>query len=94
MNFEVIIAFITFAFIVISVLGVSWLKDKGLWTVALFGVNIIEQICDFLELQGYGKKKYEFVKGILLKISPKLTDEQIKAIIEKLVTEMNELKKG
>lgn len=92
MSYELILMLITFASIAGGTFLVPYLKNKGVWAFALFGVNIIEQICDFLELQGYGKKKYEFVSGILRKLNPKLTGIEIEGIIEQLVKEMNELK--
>lgn len=93
MSYEIIIALITFIFIVLTVVLVPYLKRKGIWAIALFAVNIVEQVCDFIYLRGAGPEKYAFVKRILKMASPKLTDEQIDDIIETLVTEMNALKK-
>lgn len=93
MNYEMILAFITFMFVVLTVALVPYLKRKGIWAIALFAVNIVEQICDFLLFKGAGPEKYAFVKRVLNMISPKLTDEQIDDIIETLVAEMNALKK-
>lgn len=86
----IIIAIATGAVMVL----VPYLKKKGLWVATLFGCNIIEQICAFLDLQGYGTKKYEFVKKVLLMLSPKLTDEQINELIETMVAKINEVKKS
>ena len=92
MSYEIIIALITFIFIVITVALVPYLKNKGIWLTALFAVNIAEQICDFFGMRGMGDEKYAFVKRTLLMLNPKLNDEQICNIIETLVEKMNELK--
>lgn len=92
MSYEIIIALITFIFVVLTVALVPYLKNKGVWLTALFAVNIAEQICDFFGMRGMGEEKYAFVKRILLMINEKLTIEQIDSIIETLVKKMNELK--
>lgn len=92
MDITVILIFLAFIFALIGAVTIPRIKDRGLWAVALFSVNMIEQITEFLELQGYGLKKYEFVKGLLLKLNPELTDVEIDIIIETLVREMNALK--
>lgn len=91
MSFEVLMCLIVVGFVVISMLLVPFLKKKGLWAVTLFAVNLIEQVCDFMELHGYGPKKYEFVKKVLLMISPHLMDEQIDLLIETIVDKMHQL---
>lgn len=71
---------------------ILYLHKKGLRWLALLFVSIIEAICDFMKLNGYGEKKYEFVKMILLIISPKLSNEQIDTLIEDMVKKMKEIK--
>ena len=92
MEYVTILGVITVIFVVASTFIVPFLKNKGLWAVALFAVNIIEQVCDFMELQGMGYKKFSFVKKVLLMVNPKLTQDEIENIIETLVAEMNKLK--
>lgn len=91
MSFDLLMCMIVIAFVIASVLVVPWLKQKGLWAITLFAVNLIEQVCDFMALQSYGPKKYEFVKKVLLMISPHLTDEQIDLLIETMVDKMHQL---
>lgn len=92
MNYEIIIALIAFLSVVFTVVVVPYLKKKGVWTIALLAVNIAEQIAEFLLIKGAGVEKYEFVKRILLMLSPNLTETQIHDIIETLVDRMNKLK--
>jgi hypothetical protein len=92
MEFNMIMALIVVVFTVVSMVLVPWLKKQKLWIGALFAVNIIEQICAFLELQGYGVKKYAFVRKVLIMLNPKLSEQQIEIIIETLVEKMNALK--
>ena len=91
MSYEALMCLVAVVFVVLSMLVVPWLKKQGLWTATLFAVNIIEQVCNFLELQGYGPKKYEFVRKVLLMICPSLTDEEIETFIETMVKKMHEL---
>lgn len=93
MSYELMIFLITAIAMCITMVIIPYLKKKGLWVAALFGCNIIEQVCVFLDLQGYGENKYEFVKKVLLMLSPKLTDEQIDTLIETIVAKINEAKK-
>lgn len=92
MSIEMLIALGMVLIALISV-GCTWLKKKGLWTITLLCVSIAEQICDFFELSGAGKKKYSFVSNILLMINPKLTDAEIEIFIETMVTRMKEVTK-
>ena len=92
MSYEIIVALITFIFVLFTVALMPYLKKKGIWVVALFAVNIVEQIAEFLWLEGAGVEKYAFVKRVLLMMSSKLTNEQIDNIIETLVAKMNNLK--
>lgn len=91
MSYEVLMCLVAVVFVVLSMLAVPWLKKQGLWTATLFAVNIIEQVCNFLELQGYGEKKYEFVRKVLLMLCPSLTDAEIDIFIETIVDKMHEL---
>lgn len=87
-----ILGIITILFTGIGALVVPYLKEKGLWVYATFLVNIIEQVCDFMELQKMGYKKFMFVKRLLRMANPKLTEEELENIIETIVTKMNGLK--
>lgn len=94
MSYELMMFCIVAIAMCITMVLVPYLKKKGLWVAALFGCNIIEQVCAFLDLQGYGAKKYEFVKKVLLMLSPKLTDVQIDELIETIVAKINDVKKA
>lgn len=87
-----ILGFITVLFTGLGIFLVPFLKQKGLWVYATFLVNIIEQVCDFMELQKMGYKKFMFVKKLLRMVNPKLTEEELEKIIETIVAKMNELK--
>ncbi len=95
MSYELIIALIGCVSILLLGVVIPIIKKKPhLWVAALFAVNLIEQVCNFFELNGCGPKKYQFVRKLLLMLNPKLTEQQIKNIIETLVKKMNELKEA
>lgn len=94
MNYEMVTYLIGAIFMGLLAVGIPFLKSKGLTLLTLLMVNIIEQICEFMEISGNGQKKYAFVKKVLLMISPKLTDEQIETLIESMVIRMKEVKES
>lgn len=87
-----ILSVITVIFAVIGGALIPYLKQKGLYIYATLLVNVIEQVCDFMELQKMGYKKFMFVKRVLLMANPTLSEEELEQIIETIVAKMNELK--
>ena len=95
MSYELILALISCIAILLVGVVIPIIKKKPhIWLAALFAVHLIEQICNFLDLHGYGPKKYEFVRKVLLLLNPKLSNQQIETIIETLVKKMNALKEA
>lgn len=112
MQVEVILAICVIVGALLTAGATILRKHPITWLVVTVCVNAIEYICKWMNLNGYGNEKYQFVYGvvsllqgtydtssdntsflqkILLKISPKLTDEEINRIIETVVANMHVL---
>lgn len=89
MEFNLIMCLIVVLFTIATMVLVPWLKNKGVWTAALFAVNIAEQIFNYAKA---GKDKYAWVDKLLQQLIPKLTALERETIIEELVARLNNLK--
>lgn len=76
--------------VVITYYLVPYLKDKKLYSAVVIAVRAAEQI--YYE-SGKGKEKFEYVKTWVQK-KFKISDEDLKNIIESTVFEMNKLKES
>ncbi len=74
-------------FVIIGSILVPYLKEKKLFEYVEIGVHAAEQMFG----SGYGEEKLLFVKGWIQK-SFKVSDEDLRNIIEAVVYEMNRLK--
>lgn len=89
MSYEIIMFLMVVIFSAIGMIGVPWLKNKGLWVITLFAVNIAEQIFNYAKA---GEEKFEWVDRLLIQFVPKLTEEQREKLIEELVARLNLVK--
>lgn len=91
MTFNLLMALIAVAFVLLIQLAIPFLKSKGLWLVTLFAVNIAEQIFNYAKA---GEEKYKWVDSLLKQFMPKLTIIERNMVIEELVKWMKKVKEG